>query len=67
MDDGNSIQNVRNELRELSREAERAAHSFEELDIGLENVLGGLMAGGGISGAIEQALDTSKLKNKKLM
>ncbi|MGE6550805.1 hypothetical protein ACQKFK_17795 [Bacillus mycoides] len=64
VDDGNSIENVRNELRELSREAERTTHTFKELDIGLENVLGGLMAGGGISGAIEQALDTSKLKTK---
>lgn len=64
IDDGNSLQQVRNDLRDLSREAERASHSFKELDIGLENILGGLMAGGGISGAIEQALDTSKLKTK---
>ncbi|WJE54328.1 hypothetical protein QRE66_08860 [Bacillus cereus] len=64
IDDGNSIENVRNELRQLSREAERASQSFQELDIGLENMLGGMVAGGGISGAIEQALDTSKLKTK---
>ncbi|WP_249207011.1 hypothetical protein [Bacillus cereus] len=64
VDDGNSIQNVRNELRELSREAERASKEFKELDIGLENMLGGAMAAGGISGVIEQALDTSKLKTK---
>ncbi|WP_257127395.1 hypothetical protein [Bacillus cereus] len=64
VDDGNSIQNVRNELRELSREAERATKEFKELDIGLENMLGGAMAAGGISGVIEQALDTSKLKTK---
>ncbi|MBF7155701.1 hypothetical protein IWA68_24455 [Bacillus albus] len=64
VNDGNSIQNVRNELRELSREAERASKEFKELDIGLENMLGGAMAAGGISGVIEQALDTSKLKTK---
>ncbi|MGG1847075.1 hypothetical protein ABDI32_06565 [Bacillus wiedmannii] len=64
VDDGNSIENVRNELRDLSREAERAEHSLKGLDIGLENLLGGLMAGGGIAGVIEQALDTSKLKTK---
>ncbi|MBJ8025450.1 hypothetical protein, partial [Bacillus cereus] len=64
IDDGNSLQQVRNDLRDLSREAERASHSFKKLDIGLENMLGGLVAGGGISGAIEQALDTSKLKTK---
>ncbi|MBC6973044.1 hypothetical protein H9I32_11850 [Bacillus sp. Xin] len=64
IDDGNSIENVRNELRQLSREAERASQSFRELDIDLENMLGGMVAAGGISGAIEQALDTSKLKTK---
>ncbi|WP_242069228.1 hypothetical protein [Bacillus wiedmannii] len=64
VDDGNSIQNVRNDLRDLSREAERATKEFKELDIGLENMLGGAVAVGGISGVIEQALDTSKLKTK---
>lgn len=64
VDDGNSIQQVRNDLRDLSREAERACKSFKELDIGLENMLGGAMAAGGISGVIEKALDTSKLKQK---
>ncbi|PEU19742.1 MULTISPECIES: DUF2207 domain-containing protein [unclassified Bacillus (in: firmicutes)] len=64
VDDGNSIENVRDELRELSREAERAEDSIKKLDIGLENVIGGLAAGGGISAAIEQALDMSKLKTK---
>ncbi|MGH0950856.1 hypothetical protein [Bacillus mycoides] len=64
IDDGNSIQQVRNDLRDLSREAERAGKSFKELDIGLENMLGGALAVGGISGVIEQALDTSKLQTK---
>ncbi|MGE6594174.1 phage tail tape measure protein [Bacillus mycoides] len=64
VDDGNSIQQVRNDLRDLSREAERAGKSFKELDIGLENMLGGAMAVGGIQGTIEKALDTSKLKTK---
>lgn len=64
IDDGNSIEDIRNELRDLSREAERASQSFKELDIDLENMLGGMVAAGGISGAIEQALDTSKLKTK---
>ncbi|HHL0974813.1 TPA: hypothetical protein ACQUHP_006640, partial [Bacillus cereus] len=64
IDDGNSIEQVRNDLRDLSREAERAGKSFKELDIGLENMLGGALAVGGISGVIEQALDTSKLKTK---
>ncbi|MEK4501940.1 phage tail protein [Bacillus sp. FSL R12-0069] len=64
IDDGNSIEQVRNELRDLSREAEKAGKSFKELDIGLENMLGGAVAVGGILGVIEQALDTSKLQTK---
>ncbi|MDA2095459.1 hypothetical protein PDN23_22880 [Bacillus cereus] len=64
VDDGNSIQNVRNDLRELSREAERASKSFKELDIGLENMLASGVAVGGIQGTIEKALDSSKLKTK---
>ncbi|OJE47652.1 DUF2207 domain-containing protein [Bacillus proteolyticus] len=64
VDDGNSIQQVRNELRDLQQEAQRTEREFKELDIGLENVLGAMVAGGGIAGTIEKALDMSKLKTK---
>lgn len=64
VDDGNSIQQVRNELKDLQQEAQRTQKEFQELDIGLENVLGAMVAGGGIAGTIEQALDMSKLKTK---
>ncbi|PEE83468.1 DUF2207 domain-containing protein [Bacillus toyonensis] len=64
VDDGNSIQQVRNELRDLQQEAQRTQREFQELDIGLENVLGAMVAGGGIAGTIEKALDMSKLKTK---
>ncbi|MGH0541488.1 DUF2207 domain-containing protein [Bacillus cereus] len=64
VDDGNSIQKVRNELRDLQQEAQRTEREFKELDIGLENVLGAMVAGGGIAGTIEKALDMSKLKTK---
>ncbi|HDR3890334.1 TPA: hypothetical protein QCO65_004852 [Bacillus cereus] len=64
VDDGNSIQQVRNELKDLQQEAQRTQKEFKELDIGLENVLGTMVAGGGIAGTIEQALDMSKLKTK---
>lgn len=64
VDDGNSIQQVRNELRDLQQEAQRTQREFKELDIGLENVLGAMVAGGGISGTIEKALDMSNLKTK---
>ncbi|WP_142337500.1 DUF2207 domain-containing protein, partial [Bacillus toyonensis] len=64
VDADNSIQQVRNELRDLQQEAQRTEREFQELDIGLENVLGAMVAGGGIAGTIEKALDMSKLKTK---
>ncbi|KXY79855.1 DUF2207 domain-containing protein [Bacillus sp. FSL W7-1294] len=64
VDAGNSIQQVRNELRDLQQEADRTEKKFEGLKIGLENVIGGLAAGGGIATAIEKAMDMSKLQTK---
>ncbi|MDA1550939.1 phage tail protein [Bacillus cereus group sp. TH243-3LC] len=64
IDSGNSIQQVRNELRDLQQEAGRTEKKFEGLKIGLENVIGGMAAGGGIAAAIEKAMDMSKLQTK---
>ncbi|MGE8053207.1 DUF2207 domain-containing protein [Bacillus mycoides] len=64
VDAGNSIQQVRNELRDLQQEAGRTEKKFEGLKVGLENVIGGMAAGGGIATAIEKAMDMSKLKTK---
>ncbi len=64
VDAGNSIRQVQNELRELQQEAGRTEKKFEGLQVGLENVIGGLAAGGGIATAIEKAMDMSKLKTK---
>ncbi|MDA2246274.1 DUF2207 domain-containing protein [Bacillus cereus] len=64
VDAGNSIRQVQNELRELQQEAGRTEKKFEGLKVGLENVIGGLAAGGGIATAVEKAMDMSKLKTK---
>ncbi|MCU5297020.1 hypothetical protein [Bacillus paranthracis] len=64
VDDGNSIQQVQNELRSLQQEAGRTEKKFEGLKVGLENVIGGMAAGGGIAAAIEKAMDMSKLQTK---
>ncbi|WP_182813753.1 DUF2207 domain-containing protein, partial [Bacillus sp. ME78] len=64
VDSGNSIQQVRNELRDLQQETGRTEKKFEGLKIGLENVIGGMAAGGGIASAVEKAMDMSKLKTK---
>ncbi|MDA2245399.1 DUF2207 domain-containing protein [Bacillus cereus] len=64
VDTGNSIQQVRNELRDLQQEAGRTEKKFEGLKVGLENVIGGMAAGGGIASAVEKAMDMSKLQTK---
>ncbi|HDR8109138.1 membrane protein [Bacillus thuringiensis] len=64
VDAGNSIRQVQNELRDLQQEAGRTEKKFEGLKVGLENVIGGLAAGGGIAKAIEKAMDMSKLQTK---
>lgn len=64
VDNGNSIQNVRNELQQLESEARQAENSIEDLDYDLENIAGAMIAGGGISGAIESALESSSLDTK---
>ncbi|MGG0645496.1 DUF2207 domain-containing protein [Bacillus mycoides] len=64
VDAGNSIRQVQNELRNLQQEAGRTEKKFEGLKVGLENVIGGIAAGGGIATAIEKAMDMSKLQTK---
>ena len=64
VDSGNSIQQVRRELQRLEDQAEESVNALEELDYGIENVAGALVAGGGISGAIEKALETTDLETK---
>jgi phage-related minor tail protein len=64
VDDGNSLKNVKKELDQLAKEAKEAEKSVGDLGIELENVAGAIVAGGGIAGAIEKALDVSTLKTK---
>ncbi|USK46350.1 DUF2207 domain-containing protein [Cytobacillus oceanisediminis] len=64
VDSGNSIQNIRRDLQQLQSEAEETAESVEGIGDSLESVAGALVAGGGIAGAIDQALDTSTLDTK---
>lgn len=61
VDDGASIDSVRRDLGELSREASQAEEDVRGLGIEMENVAGALVAGGGLAGAIEAALDVSSL------
>lgn len=61
VDDGNSLQQIRRELQQIEQQADDTTNALEELDYGIENVAGALVAGGGITGALEKALDTSSL------
>lgn len=61
VDDGSSIDSVRRDLDALSSEAAHAEEEVEGLGIEMENVAGALVAGGGLAGAIESALDVSSL------
>ncbi|PFS27743.1 hypothetical protein COK47_25530 [Bacillus cereus] len=62
--DGNSIQNVRSDLNQLSQEADQAGESVKGLGVELENVVAGIGAGLGLKEVVEQALDMSELKTK---
>ncbi|MBH0323377.1 tape measure protein [Bacillus cereus] len=64
VDDGNSIQNIRSELNQLSQEADQAGESVKGLGVELENVVAGIGAGLGLKEVVEQALDMSELKTK---
>ncbi|MFD2442935.1 hypothetical protein ACFSO7_02945 [Bacillus sp. CGMCC 1.16607] len=64
LDDGASLKSVKKELGSLSKEASDAKQSVSELGGALEGIAGTLVAGGGIAGTIQQALDTSSLKTK---
>lgn len=64
VDDGNSIKNVKKELNSLSTETENANDSVNELGDALESVAGALVAGGGLAGAVETALERSSLNTK---
>lgn len=64
VDDGNSLKNVKKELNQLAKEADEAKKSVGDLGVELENVAGALVAGGGIAGAVSQALDVSSLDTK---
>ena len=64
VDDGNSIANIRRDLQTLQSEAEQTEESVNGISDSLKNAAGALVAGGGIAGAVSQALDLSNLDTK---
>lgn len=64
VDDGASLKSVKKELSSLATEAKEAQESVNDLGGAVEGVAGALVAGGGLAGAIETALDSSSLNTK---
>ncbi|MHA7139793.1 replication protein [Rossellomorea arthrocnemi] len=64
LDNGSSINSVRQDLNRLSRDADDARGSVRELGSEIGGLAGGIAAGVGVGEAITQSLDASTLKTK---
>ncbi|OLN21908.1 hypothetical protein BTO30_12480 [Domibacillus antri] len=64
IDDGASLKSVKKDLNALSTEAGEAKKAIGDMGSEIQNVAGALVAGGGLAGAIDQALDVSRLNTK---
>lgn len=61
---GAKLDKVKKELDEIAKAASNAEKDVKGLGDTLSNVAGGLVAGGGLAGAINQALDTSRVNTQ---
>ena len=64
VDNGASLDQVRQDLSQVANEAEEAETSVRNFGGELSQTIGGLVAGGGIAGVVSAALDTSSLDTK---
>ncbi|NMH67294.1 replication protein [Bacillus sp. RO3] len=64
LDDGSSIKSVRKDLGKLAKDADEAKNAVNDLGSEIGGLAGGIVAGGGIAGAVDQSLDLSSLKTK---
>lgn len=64
LDDGSSIKAVRKDLDKLTKDADEAKSAVNDLGSEIGGLAGGIVAGGGIAGAVDQSLDLSSLKTK---
>ncbi|MFL1998348.1 hypothetical protein VYF65_004148 [Lysinibacillus irui] len=61
---GTNLNQVRQDLARITEEANSAEEAVNGFGQELSSVVAGLAAGGGIAGAVQQALDVSSLKTK---
>lgn len=64
VDSGSNLNDIRTDLMRVGLAADEAEQDVKKFGDGLSNVVGGLVAGGGLAGAITAALDTSSLNTK---
>lgn len=64
LDDGKSLDNLKKDFQGVEKQAGEAENAVKDLGSELSGVIGGLAAGGGIAGAVSQALDTASLNTQ---
>lgn len=64
VDDGNSIGNIRRDMQQLQDEAQQTEEAVDGISDSLKTASAALVAGGGLAGAVTQALDLSSLDTK---
>ena len=64
VDDGNSIENIRRDMQQLQNEAQQTEEAVDGISDSLKTASAALVAGGGLAGAVTQALDLSSLDTK---
>lgn len=64
VDSGNSIQNIRRDMQQLREETNQAEEAVGGLGDALQTAAGAAVAGGGLAGAIDQALGLSSLNTQ---
>ncbi|MEK4494499.1 replication protein [Ureibacillus sp. FSL W8-0352] len=64
VDDGKSLKKVQQDLSQVAKEANKAEDAVNDLGIQIKDVVAGLSIGGGLAGAVSQALDVSTLNTK---
>lgn len=64
VDDTNTLGNVKKDFQQVSKEADNAKKEIKNVGSELAGTIAGIAAGGGIAGAVSQALDTSSLNTK---
>lgn len=64
IDDVKSLDNLGKDLKKVTKDAEKAKEEIKNVGSELTNLVAGAVAGGGIAGAVSQALDTSSINTK---